>query len=83
MRLCDCNRVNFTTYRRGGNLEFFKLYTGMMGKHVRRCTASVLQQFPRQDSLPEWSLTVCNQERRHTNKEVNDYLHKSEGGQVG
>ena len=46
MRLCDCNRVNFTTYRRDGNLEFFKLYTGLMGKHVRRCTASVLQQSP-------------------------------------
>ena len=72
--------MNFTTYRRGDNLEFFKLYTGMVGKEVRRCTASVLQQFPRQSSLPEWSLTVSNQERRRINKEVNDYLHTSQGG---
>ena len=80
MHLCDCNRVNFTTYRRGDNLEFFKLYTGMVGKHARKCTVSMLQQFPQQCTLPEWSLTVSNQERRRINKQINEYLHKTEGG---
>ena len=52
MRLCDHNRVNFTTYRRGGNVEFFKLYTGKIGKCVARCTRSVLRQFPCKADIP-------------------------------
>ena len=46
IRLCDCNRVNFTNYRRGSNLAFFKLYTNMVGKNVQKCMHSLLLQFP-------------------------------------
>ena len=80
MRLCDHNRVNFTTYRRGDNVEFFKLYIGMLGKCVARCTRSVLRQFPCKADIPEWSLTVSNQERRRINKEINEEMHKTRGG---
>ena len=80
MRLCDHNRINFTTYRRGDNVEFFKLYTGMIGKCVARCTRSVLRQFPCKADIPEWSLTVSNQERRRINKEINEEMHKTRGG---
>ena len=80
MRLCDCNRVNFTTYRRGRGLSFFNLYTGMVGIPAQQCMRTVLRQFPTKKEMPDWSLTVSNNQRRQLNKKINDELHKTKGG---
>ena len=34
VRLCDHNRVNVTTYRRGTNLPFFKFYVGLINRNA-------------------------------------------------
>ena len=47
MRLCKYNRVNFTTYRRGNNLQFFKLYTGMVGMPIDMCMSCTGQFSPK------------------------------------
>ena len=80
MQLCGCNRVNFTQYKRGGDLDFFKLYTGMVGKCPVQCQRSVLKEFPIQPGLPDWSLTVSNKQRRQLNKQINEELHTTRGG---
>ena len=79
-RLCGFNRVNFTTYRRGADLSFFQLYTGMVGKPVDRCARHVLRQFPEKSGMPDWSLTMSNNQRKRLNKETNDQLHELHGG---
>ena len=80
MRLSDCNRVNFTTYRRGTDISFFKLYTGMIGQNVESCVSKCLQQFPQQPGLPNFCLTVSNNQRRKLNQEINEELHNTHGG---
>ena len=80
IKLCDCNRVNCTNYRRGSNLAFFKLYTNMVGKNVQKCVHSLLLQFPEKNDLPEWNLTVSNHQRCQINKRINNELHKEKGG---
>ena len=67
-------------YRRGDDLAFFKLYTGMVGRNVQQCMRTVQQQFREKPGLPDWSLTVSNNQRRQLNKHTNDELHKTRGG---
>ena len=80
MRLCGCNRVNLAKYRRGNDLSFFKLYTGMVGRTVQQCMRTVQQQFREKPGLPDWSLTVSSNERRKLNEHINDELRKTNGG---
>ena len=80
MRLSDCNRVNFTTYRRGSDISFFSLYTGMVGLNAERCVYKCLQRFPEQEGLPNFCLTVSNNQRRKLNQAINEELHETHGG---
>ena len=80
IRLCDCNRVNFTNYRRGSNLASFKLSTHMVGKNAQKCMHSLLLQNQEKDDLPERNLTVNNHQRCQINKRINNDLHTGKGG---
>ena len=78
--LRSCNRVNFTTYRRGDSSSFFQLHTNVVNKPLLHCTRQVMQQFPQKPGLPGWSLTVNNTKRRDINKSINGGLHNTKGG---
>jgi hypothetical protein len=80
VRLCDHNRVNFTTYRRGTNLPFFKFYVGLINQNVKSCVRMLVNKFQYKHDMPDWSLTVSNAQRRKLNKQINDFLHNKHGG---
>ena len=52
----------------------------MVGQPFVNCMRQVMQQFPRKEDLPDWSLTVSNAERRRITKQINDRLHATKGG---
>ena len=55
MRICNYNRSNVTTYRRGNNLSCFQLYTGMVGAPVDHCIRTVMGKFPKKSGTPHGS----------------------------
>ena len=59
---------------------FFSLYTGMIGLNVDHCVSKCLQRFPEQCGLPNFCLTVSNNQRRKLNQEINEELHNTHGG---
>ena len=67
IRLCDSSRVNFTQYRRGDNLPFFKFYVSLIGQCPKTCVRMLLNKFHYKNDMPEWSLTVSNAQRRALN----------------
>ena len=80
IRLCDNNRVNFTQYRRGDNLPFFRFYVGLIGQCPKSCVRTLLKKFQYKNDVPAWSLTVSNAQRRALNKAINDDLYNKHGG---
>ena len=80
IRLCDNNRVNFTQYRRGDNLPFFRFYVGLIGQCPKSCVRTLLKKFQYKNDVPAWSLTVSSAQRRALNKAINDDLYNKHGG---